>query len=562
MAASYVFIGGQTGTETGNKSQRLLDEDETVVWSADHGARVWAVAVKGESFCIAGDRTSSLTTRKYGSAGGTPTWSVDHGATVYAIAVDSAGNVYTGGARTGNLTTRKYNSAGTLQWSVDHGETVYAIAVDASGNVYTGGLPVSNVKIRKYDSSGTLDTGWNLEWATGGGYAEQVTGLCTDASYLYATKYRGSSNLQTIRKYRLSDAGVEWSKEIELVMVGVAVDSSGNVYICGEKNFGSNHLFKLNSSGTTTWSKNPGGTGALGTGVGVDAAGNVYATANNGLYKYNSSGTAQWDYDHGWSLYSVSVAPAALVTSIPALGLPIALGTPWQTLFDVAPGLSLPIFLAVPTSVGGIAPDFADLAATVETLASLDPVTWGPYTGMTSATLATLAIPFYTGVAVGSDSSMIAFAVFSIQCRRRINESSWVSVAVPYSATRYASLLAKVNGELLIDAGFRLPGGPSSKGLFLRMTLTAVDNEEQVHHGQITLTGRVINPPFTATTRTLTGINRIRTDSERWVVTCNVDPLLRPNDTAVAGAESFTVGGIDYRIDPWTATMTVTEALE
>jgi len=516
--SAQVLLGGQTGTATGNKSHRLLDDTGSVVWSENHGARVWAVALRGDSFCVAGDRTSSLT-------------------------------------------TRKYNSAGTLQWSVDHGATVYAIAVDSVGNVYTGGLPVSNVKIRKYDSSGTLDTGWELQWATGGGYPEQVYGLCADASYLYATKYRGSSSTNTVRKYRLSDAGVEWSKDIELVMAGVAVDSAGNVYVCGERNFGNYHLFKLNSAGTTQWSKDPGGYGALGTGVAVDSAGNVYAAANNRVYQYNSAGTAGWDYDHGWNVYGVASGEAAIVTAVPGLTLPISLGVPWHTLYDGVPGLALPISLGIPQSKGASTPDFANLSETVAELAASDPETWGPYTGLSSAALSSLASPIYSGVVAGLDSSIQGFVVAGLHCRRRVNASSWVVAIVSYDAALYAALAAMIGGEMLIDAGFRLPQGVAASGPFLRMVLTDVETEETPYRGALRLTGRVINPPFTATTRTLIGISRWQTDAGRRTVTCAVDPLLRPNDTAIAGAESFTVGAIDYRIDPWQATMMVTEDL-
>jgi hypothetical protein len=513
---THVFFGGNTGSSTGNKSHRLLDEDKNVIWSADHGGAVRAVAVRGDYVYIAGARSSSLT-------------------------------------------TRKYNSSGTLQWSVDHGATVYAIAVDSAGNVYTGGDPVSNVKIRKYNSSGTVDTGWNLQWATGGGYPEQVYALCVDASYLYATKYRGFSNTQTVRKYLLSDASVVWSKDIELVMAGVAVDNSGNVYVCGERNFGNYHLFKLNSAGTTQWSKDPGGAGALGTAVAVDLDGNVYAAANNGLYQYNSSGTQQWAYDHGWNVYGVAVGAASQTTAIPALLLSLALAVPTHTLFDAVPALALPLRLAVPTTQGGVTPDFTDLAATVAALAAEDPATWAPYTALSSAALNTLATPVYTGTVAGLDSSMQRFSVIGLQCNRRTDASSWVVASIAYDAALFAALFALIDGELLIDAGFRLPNGPASYGPFLRMAVTEVLNETSPWNGRIDLKGRVIDPPFVTTTRTLTGTRRIQTDTDRRTVTCTVDPLLRPNDTAIAGAETFTVGAIDYRIDPWMAVMTVTE---
>lgn len=76
---------------------------------------------------------------------------------------------------------------------------------------------------------------------------------------------------------------------------GHAVDSSGNIYLCGNQSTDGNWLLKVNSSYTYQWTKRLTGAGTSFNSMGVDSSGNVYALSNsNYLVKYNSSGTIQW----------------------------------------------------------------------------------------------------------------------------------------------------------------------------------------------------------------------------------------------------------------------------
>jgi hypothetical protein len=83
----------------------------------------------------------------------------------------------------------------------------------------------------------------------------------------------------------------------------VAVDSSGNVYVCGNVGTQSNiAILKLDSSGASVWQKQLTGYTGYGQGIELDSSNNIYVV---GYYtgssvqeiliaKYNNSGTLQW----------------------------------------------------------------------------------------------------------------------------------------------------------------------------------------------------------------------------------------------------------------------------
>ncbi len=276
------------------------------------------------------------------------------------VAVDSSDNVYVAGFTDGGLdgntlmgTTdffvTKYNSSGTKQYTRQLGVSgqdtfAYGVAVDSIDNVYvagytTGGLDgntltgIEDFFVTQYNSSGTKLYTRQLGGASGTytdafGVAVDSSGKVYVAGYtdgdldgntltgtedFFLTMY-DSSGMTKVRTKQLGVAGQT------TVANGVAVDSSGNVYVAGFTDGGLDgntltgiedfFVTKYNSSGTKQYTRQLGVAGQYtdGFGVAVDSSDNVYVAGftDGGLdgntltgitdffvTKYDSSGIKQ-----------------------------------------------------------------------------------------------------------------------------------------------------------------------------------------------------------------------------------------------------------------------------
>lgn len=253
-----------------------------------------------------------------------------------SVAVDLSGNVYVCGyvdAGIQGLQIAKYNTDGTIQWqrnlksvSRTFGD---GIAVDSSGNAYvcgqnnTAGFTNSDLQIAKYNTNGVIQ--WQRGLTGSGSNYEAAFGTAVDSSgnmYICGVSNTGTGDGLLLAKYNTSGA-IQWQKRLiggsSVTGSGIAVDSSANVYVCGTSNtVGTSdiQIAKYNTSGVIQWQRRLAN--AIAKKVSVDAAGNMYicgSAANNiQIAKYNTSGTIQWQRQLGGSAleegYGITVNPS------------------------------------------------------------------------------------------------------------------------------------------------------------------------------------------------------------------------------------------------------------
>lgn len=217
---------------------------------------------------------------------------------------------YGGGASDGYVT--KYDSRGEFLWAAYYGgsgvDEIEDVATDGSGNLYVVGRTTSSASIA---STGSHDNSY------GGNYDAFVAKFNSSGVRQWATYYGGSGQERSL---------------------GIEIDASGNVYICGmttstssiasgghDNSHGGDDdafLVKFNSSGVRQWATYYGGTNHdSGKGISIDASGNIFLTgqtlssssiATTGAYqstlagagdsyvaKFNTSGVRQWATYYG-----------------------------------------------------------------------------------------------------------------------------------------------------------------------------------------------------------------------------------------------------------------------
>jgi sugar lactone lactonase YvrE len=253
----------------------------------------------------------------------------------YGVSLDASGNVYI--ADTLNSVIRKVDpigkittiaGTGTNGYSGDGGPATsaglwapYRAAADRAGNVYIADY--NNNRIRKVDTTGTIITiaGTGTQGYNGDG----IPATTAQLSLPGAVAVDGNGNLYIVDTWNnrirkidtsgmintiagtgfagvLGDGGPATSAQVN-EPEGIAVDSSGNVYIA---DYGNSKIRKIDTSGIISTIAGTGSIGSSGdggpataaflklpTGVAVDRAGNVYIADNQNsrVRKVDSTGT-------------------------------------------------------------------------------------------------------------------------------------------------------------------------------------------------------------------------------------------------------------------------------
>tara|TARA_B100001287_G_scaffold103111_1_gene86658 strand:+ start:278 stop:1933 length:1656 start_codon:yes stop_codon:yes gene_type:complete len=300
---------------------------------------------------------------------GTPTFSDDYSTeTGRDLKVGSSGNVYFVGQTdeyNGSPIIGKVSSSGSLLWMQYFGGSGYnedasSLVLDSSENVYVGaitksassGMPghgTDNIVLVKYNSSGVKQ--WSRAFQTG--VNELCSGVAVDSdgtNYYFCGHTTQYSNDGVVSKIQQANHSEQWYRRVgwpsrqgypsivaDDQIDGMAVDSSGNVYVVGDTNFKTQaramFLAKFNSSGSFEWKRliysdnsTIGGNTTLGGNyddmyardVTVDGSGNVYcmATENGGwfcnrsgnytgvIFKFDTSGEYKWGIGCGSTVNS------------------------------------------------------------------------------------------------------------------------------------------------------------------------------------------------------------------------------------------------------------------
>jgi len=141
-----------------------------------------------------------------------------------------------------------------------------------------------------------------------GQFAQSGASVKYIEDYFSTYLYTGSGFTQTIgNNIALSDTASWYTvklRENSGLGRSVSIDSTGNVYVAGTSNDGTNYILlaKYDSSGSLQWQRKIRQNASSSGRVSVDGSGNVYVVgiANNGtsnyaaLLKYDTSGSLQW----------------------------------------------------------------------------------------------------------------------------------------------------------------------------------------------------------------------------------------------------------------------------
>jgi hypothetical protein len=219
-----------------------------------------------------------------------------------ALAVDGFGNVYVTGTSDNDGVTIKYDSNGNQLWvTIYEGGSANDIALDVSRNVYVTGTRTSQDIVEYHDWRG------NISWERRSEYATIKYDI--DGNQLWVAKYSGSENsinratavvvdwlgnayvtgaskslgngyydYATVKYDR--NGNQLWAASYESGSVSdIAVDSSGNVYVTGERR-GDYATVKYDTNGNYLWVAKDGSgmSDDVPNAIAVDRAGNVYIT--------------------------------------------------------------------------------------------------------------------------------------------------------------------------------------------------------------------------------------------------------------------------------------------
>ena len=351
VSIKYNNAGTTLWTNVFNGTATRSDESGACLIDSQGNARV-----AGHTENMQAHRDAILLTYDVsGNTTGTAIWTGtgDNSDNVREIERDANGNIYVAGYSVGKDTDRdmflmKLNSAGDTVWTRSASGTLFgsdeeanAVAVDNAGNVIVSGYTKnsgtgSDISILKYNGAGTLL--WTAQYNATANESDRSYDITTDGSgNIYVTGKTDINASPVITNDELftakysSNGALLWSS----VFNGgtgnqrgrfIRVGNSGNVYVCGQSNNGTDEdvlVVKYSTSGTVLWSYTYQGgntelfeSSALTTDESITAlcTSSIDVTTGEGsalkVFQVNTNGSLTWEqtYTAGNNLQSTGEA--------------------------------------------------------------------------------------------------------------------------------------------------------------------------------------------------------------------------------------------------------------
>jgi sugar lactone lactonase YvrE len=308
---SGVSIGFGNSTVIDNTTG-TIDTDKIynfITYREDSPGAKWATRIDGtgneESKAIATDATGNVYV--IGDYSSDPVSIYNKDGTVFGTLDSDGGNNV--------IFVVKYNTSGMAQWATRIVRTGYnssqGITTDTSGNVYVTGYYESD-PVNIYNSDGTSFTTLTSD----GGQAAFIVKYNTSGMAQWAARIDGSSieagnDIQTDADGNVYVTGYYFSTTIVYNANGTVFGSLAN------SNFVAAFVVKYNTSGTAQWATRiEGPESQEGVGIATDTSGNVYVTGyyvNLSVTFFNSDGTT-------FGTLANSGGNAAFVVKYDALG--------------------------------------------------------------------------------------------------------------------------------------------------------------------------------------------------------------------------------------------------
>jgi hypothetical protein len=247
------------------------------------------------------------------------------GYTPVGIALDSSGNIFFAGTNYSYQTNNdmlliKYDNNGNYLWdrTYDGGSNDYAydVAVDPFGNAYVTGnqnhYPSYDISVPlvKYNPDG--DIVWNKTFGRSPNLVHPTMfGIALDSSgNVYVTGYMSGASLVDIYTIKFDSNGEYiWNRTFDMdssydIGSDIEIGASGGVYILGATAGGTGAvLVKYDSNGNLIWNRTFNALVSASSGIDLDSSENIYVAGTlNNFYaaKYDMNGNLIWNWSAGY----------------------------------------------------------------------------------------------------------------------------------------------------------------------------------------------------------------------------------------------------------------------